>query len=135
MWQIGCSVRFSDWSVLVQDKAHSCSLSQVSLCTQLLFLVSDFDQMPSLSSEAAGFCPGSCILGTLEHQSSVFTVLPVDDDRGSQPPPSGVHTPHQAALHPNISPSPSIPPCHVHRSSSTSLTLLQASAEPTGTIC
>lgn len=45
MWQIGCSVRFSDWSVLVQDKAQSCSLSLVSLCTQLLFLVSDFDQI------------------------------------------------------------------------------------------
>lgn len=64
MWQIGCSVRFSDWSVLVQDKAQSCSLSLVSLCTQLLFLVSDFDQMPSLSSEAAAFCPGSSTLGT-----------------------------------------------------------------------
>lgn len=50
VWQIGCSVRLSDWTVLVQDKAHSC-LSLVSLRTQLLFLVSDFDPMPSLSSE------------------------------------------------------------------------------------
>lgn len=86
MLQIGCSVRLSDWTVLVQDKAHFCSLSLVSLRTQLLFLVSDFDPMPSLSSEAPAFFPGfsTTLMKALrhsEHQSSVFTVLPVDDHK------------------------------------------------------